>query len=178
MTSRIETAPETTICSGRAIIFNRSGQVPIVQRHNTAHNNPGKWELVGGTIDEPDIASGIQREALEEIGVGINVVSPIYGIYERPLNRGMNGKYLAVCALAETIEAYPEVKLQKEEATAYEWATLDEILNHEEMTNTIRLAILKLGEHAIDMYFPNRFGVSELIQEYMSDLPEFSHTDN
>ncbi len=164
--------------SGRALIFNADGLIPIVQRLPTASNNPGKWELVGGTINEVDIAGGIEREVLEEIGVDINLVSPIYGIQERPLDRGLNGKYLAVCALAETVKAYPKITLQTTEAAAYDWATMPEILNREDITTTSRLAVLKLGEYATDVYFPDRLGINDLTTEYMSDLPHHSQTDN
>ncbi len=160
-----ETAP--TMYSGRALIINDAGLTPIVQRPLSSHNNPGLWEIPGGKIEELDLRVGIAREVLEEVGIEVSVYPELILTedYILPPDSKYPGvRRLGVCALAKTIEPYPEVVPQREEVINHDWVTIEDLLLRPDITKTTRSSVITLGEYVIESYYPDLFNYPVLRQ--------------
>lgn len=60
--------------SGRALLFDRNGNVLVLRRHPASTTNPGKWELPGGKPEKGEsFESSLRREVLEETGFEIDI---------------------------------------------------------------------------------------------------------
>ncbi len=69
-------------------IFNESGQLLMNQRGSEIGR--GEWAIVGGKLDPGEsLESGARREVLEEIGVRLGELHPVFIHYHRPPDRNV-----------------------------------------------------------------------------------------
>ncbi len=61
-------------------VFNKNGQMYLQKRSKSKEIQPGKWDTsVGGHINSGEsVESAVNREALEELGLKINQLQPLY----------------------------------------------------------------------------------------------------
>jgi ferredoxin--NADP+ reductase len=58
----------------KVILVNSQGECLLLQRSAVSKNNPGKWELPGGKLEQgEDLQHGLKREVLEETGLEIEL---------------------------------------------------------------------------------------------------------
>ena len=58
--------------SAKAVIYNKEGQILILQRASHMRKNPDKWDIPGGHIKEGETpVAGLRREVEEETGLQI-----------------------------------------------------------------------------------------------------------
>lgn len=103
-----------------AIIYNNEGKILMLLRSSNAIIEPNKWGLPGGHIDPGETPEqAVKREALEETGIVVNVVSPKLS------------KQLSNCTL-NFFECRPEsnehrVILDASEHTNHQWVNKEEL---------------------------------------------------
>lgn len=109
----------------KAVLVNDEGKVLVLKRPKTAKHNPGKYDLVGGTVMPGEkIEAALMREAKEETGLEIEV-GPTLNIVDFQDDKGETfGKgirYLAHCTSSE-------IKLNDDEHVESAWLTVDEAI--------------------------------------------------
>lgn len=110
----------------KAVILNEEGKVLLIRRSKTDPLNPGKLDLVGGYINDKEIAEdALKREIKEETNLDVEV-GPLLGIVDFKNNgKIVNGKGLRYLAYSKG----GEVKVDENEHSGFEWLSLDEAIN-------------------------------------------------
>ena len=68
-------AQKPFVLSIKVLIRNRSGELLLLQRSMQSKNNPGKWDLPGGKMEESEsFDSAVYREVCEETGLNISSI--------------------------------------------------------------------------------------------------------
>jgi 8-oxo-dGTP diphosphatase len=58
----------------RLLLFNKDGEVLLLQRSKSSKTNPGRWELPGGKIDPGEsFDTALNREIMEETGLVVRI---------------------------------------------------------------------------------------------------------
>lgn len=104
------------------------GRFLITQRVMTKHWAPGWWEVSGGAaMAGEESLDAVKREILEETGIDVSNAKGGYGFTYQRENPGEGDNYFVDVYRFECDITEKDVKIQKEEALGFKFATLDEI---------------------------------------------------
>lgn len=143
-------APSHIVVARLFLIDPHTGKMLIVQRAKSAHNNPMKWEVPGGTLKNGELPSrAIHRELEEETGITefeIDLrIGPIVETYIMHSGENDGGLYIAhyhVGTMAGTDRAVPELPLElNSELQAGRWVSYKELENYDLTRGTRKAAI-------------------------------------
>lgn len=134
-----EPPPPERVLAVSAIVTDAAGRVLLVRR--SAPPESGRWSLPGGRVEPGErLADAAAREALEETGLRVNVISEV-GTLERATPDG--GVFEIHCFVAEHRGGEP---FAGSDAGAVRWATADELTGLE-LTRGLRELLARwLGE--------------------------------
>lgn len=63
----------------KCIIVNHDGKIFALKRASDDHSRGGNWDLPGGGYEQgEDVLSSIKREVMEEAGLAVNTLCPVY----------------------------------------------------------------------------------------------------
>lgn len=63
----------------KCIVVNRDGQILAIRRTTNDHHRSGCWDLPGGGYEQgEDVVDAVRREVMEEVGLKVGEVTPIY----------------------------------------------------------------------------------------------------
>lgn len=129
--------------AAKAVIVDDQGKVLVVREAATGENNTkiGYWGLVGGRL-EPGEAffDGLRREVLEETGLEVEPLRPVYVGEWRPTIHGIPHQIVAIFMLCGVKDKAVTVSVEHD---AYKW-------------------ILPAERHSIPMMEPDCFVVDEV----------------
>ncbi len=100
----------------------------ITQRVMTKHWAPGWWEVSGGAAQAGESSeTAVKREVLEETGIDVTNAKGGYVFSYKRENPGEGDNYFVDIYCFECDIKESDVKLQKEEALDFKFATVEEI---------------------------------------------------
>lgn len=103
-------------------IITHKNRVLIVKRSNRAKLGPGNWEFVGGNIEfGEDLEEALNREAMEEIGMPIEIDKVLYATTSKISLRGQ-----AVIIVYKCFGENEKVVLS-EEHSDYKWVSKEDL---------------------------------------------------
>lgn len=107
------------------------GKILLLKRSDKVRTYKGKWNGVGGYLDEVrPIREKILEELREELGVGEEMISAIYiGEAQEETDAGIGKVWLVAPALVKLKRA-PQIKLDWEH-TEYKWVYPEEIKGYD-----------------------------------------------
>jgi 8-oxo-dGTP diphosphatase len=112
-------------------------KILILKRSPDASTYPGCWDLPGGRLQNGENPShGLKREVLEETGLKIDVLKPLFTFHEI-LKNGANFFVVYQCEIVSG-----EIRLSSEH-TEFKWATKYEILEYENLENYLKVYLAK-----------------------------------
>ena len=66
------------IVGGKAVVYNKEGQILLLRRSEIIAVSPGTWDFPGGKLEKgEDPIEGVKREIFEETGLKAYSVTPI-----------------------------------------------------------------------------------------------------
>jgi len=113
--------PPVLQVAAKAAIISPSGRILIVRESEMDENNTkvGQWGLVGGRLKPGETFSdGLNREVMEETGIEVTTIRPIYVGEWHPLIKGVEHQIIAIFMLCES--RTEEIKLSNEH-DEYKW---------------------------------------------------------
>lgn len=115
--------PDTTVLqvAAKAVIVNEREEVLIVREAATGKNNTkvGLWGLIGGRLEPGEaFAAGLAREVLEEVGLEVEALQPVYVGEWRPVIHTVPHQIIAIFVRCKPLTT--NVRLS-EEHDAYKW---------------------------------------------------------
>ncbi len=111
------------------IILNDKGEIFLEKRSATMRNFPGFWGLVGGLIDwNETVEEAAKREAMEEIGVEIEIVR-FLGRYYDSKDRDPTRTVICLPHISRIVSGIP--KPDQSEVSEVRWFKPEEIRNIE-----------------------------------------------
>ena len=106
-------------------------EILLLKRSDKVANYKGKWNSIGGFIDEPTPIEGkAVSEAEEELGISKSMITRIISGEPFELYDPSIKKTWLVCPFVIELAAKPEIKLDFE-ATEYRWIKPEELANFE-----------------------------------------------
>lgn len=112
------------VISLKAVVFNKDGEILVLQRPKDDYSRPLGWDLIGGGLENyEDPTEGLRREIEEETSLEVSNIKPV-GITSFKEEDGCFSVMIGFSALATT----NGVKLSSEHI-AFKWLTLEEIIN-------------------------------------------------
>lgn len=109
-----------------AIILNKENDVLITLRSKERDHHPGEWEVMTGRLNKNEsLEEALHREAKEELGINLDIVSPINTFH---FYRGEEKiEHVGVTFLCKHKSG--EVKVDGIEEVDYKWVPLDEAID-------------------------------------------------
>jgi len=108
------------------IITNEKGEILLMKRAQQEKTFPGKWGLVAGCVEWGETAEeALKREAMEEVGVEIEVVRFV-GRYYDAIGRHPTKTMIALPHICRIISGEPRVN-QPEEVEEVRWFKPEEV---------------------------------------------------
>ena len=108
------------------IIINEKGEILLGKRSEQEKNFPGKWNLVSGMMEWGEtVEEALKREAMEEIGVEVEVVK-FTGRYYDAKDRHPTKTCIALPHLCKIVSGEPRV-VDPEEIVEVKWFKPEEI---------------------------------------------------
>jgi mutator protein MutT len=108
--------------AAKAFIVNSKNELLIIKREPNNVMMPNIWEIPGGRLEEGEEATkGLEREVLEECGIGIRVIKP-FSI--RHFTRTDGEEIELTIYYCQPKNEKQEIKLSAEH-TNYEWILLE-----------------------------------------------------
>ena len=105
-------------------VLDSKDRVLLSQRGAKARHEHGKWESIGGQVEQGEtFEQAAKRESLEELGLTISIEAVLYEYEQLPDETGST--WHAVKYLART-DNQPEIK-EPEVCVAFGWFTVDEM---------------------------------------------------
>jgi len=110
----------------------------ILKRYSKTHVYPEHWDFPGGRLEiGEDVISGLEREVMEETGLKVKVIRPLFTFHEVVNERPV----FYVVYSCERVSG--EFRLSHEH-TEHRWATKGEIHRLEKVENFLK-AFLRSG---------------------------------
>lgn len=108
------------------IIVDEKGRILLIKRSDQEKTFPGKWGIPGGLIEWGEtVEQALKREAMEEIGVEIEVVRFVGRYYDK-IGRHPTKTMLALPHICKIISGTPRAN-QPEEVQDVKWFTPEEV---------------------------------------------------
>ena len=110
----------------KCIIVNGEGKILALKRAADDHSRGGNWDLPGGGYEQgEEVIGAIKREVMEEAGLTVNTLRPIFFANRIGVNEGFfqGDTVFATCYISTDWEG--EVVLS-DEHTEYKWVTPNE----------------------------------------------------
>jgi 8-oxo-dGTP diphosphatase len=127
---------EYFIIPQRALIMDGE-KILVLKRSPDESTYPGCWDLPGGRLENGENPShGLKREVLEETGLKINVLKPLFTFHEILNN-------IPTFFVVYQCEAVSGAVQLSAEHTEFKWATESEILEHENLENYLKVFLAK-----------------------------------
>ena len=110
----------------KCIVVNHEGKILALKRAPDDHSRGGNWDLPGGGYEQgEDVLSAIKREVMEEVGLPVNSLYPIYFTNRIGVNKGFfqGETVFATCYMCSDWAG--KVTLSSEH-TQYRWVSPEE----------------------------------------------------
>ncbi|MDP3646258.1 MAG: NUDIX domain-containing protein [bacterium] len=126
----------------RCFVKRDDGFFLIIRRSAMDTNNPGKWEVPGGKVDQGQSLVGAQeREVMEETGLLVRPVHELATFVSRQITTGRYKDHLYFALFSITQLVGGPLQLS-EEHSAYAWVTYDELFEYDLTLEVKRAAIV------------------------------------
>jgi 8-oxo-dGTP pyrophosphatase MutT (NUDIX family) len=114
----------------KTVIFNAQNQTLMLRRSKTDIRRPLQWDLAGGIREDgEELLSGVKREILEETGLDINKIEPVYAKTEVKTWETKDGKktenVVYIFYVAKTSETNIKISYEHDK---FQWKSLDEAI--------------------------------------------------
>jgi ADP-ribose pyrophosphatase YjhB (NUDIX family) len=120
--------PEIQRIAMKAVIYNDNHEILILQEAGDSYSdgvNEGKWQLPGGRIEiGENWRDGLDREVLEETGLKVNIIKPIFIGEWHPVIKSIKTQIIAVFNICKYIDG--AVKISQEHSD-YKWINKPDI---------------------------------------------------
>lgn len=114
----------------KCIVINKDKQILALKRAANDHSRGGNWDLPGGGYEQgEEVISAIKREVMEEAGLTVNSLNPIFFANRIGVEVGFfqGDTVFATCYASSDWEG--EVVLSNEH-TEYKWVTPEEFKSY------------------------------------------------
>jgi 8-oxo-dGTP diphosphatase len=114
----------------KCIVVNKDGKILALKRAADDHSRGGNWDLPGGGYEQgEEVVAAIEREVMEEAGLTVNSLNPIYFASRIGVEAGFfqGDTVFATCYASSDWEG--EVVLSNEH-TEYRWVTPEEFKSY------------------------------------------------
>lgn len=129
--------------AGSAII-EKEGKVLITKRVSGRWCGD-VWEFVSGRLEQgEDMITALQREVMEEVGLIIEVLYPIYVAHFYRGETKSENEVIMVTYVCRYISG--TVQLKTDEQSEYRWVTSDELIKYESLMNIMSDEVNKYRE--------------------------------
>jgi 8-oxo-dGTP diphosphatase len=99
----------------------KDGKVLLIRRSNLTKHKPGQWDIPGGRLEPGENPfDGLTRETMEETGLDIEIVAPLYIDYFRRDDGQQITMIIFLCKPRSD-----EIRLSKEHSE-YRWTDLSD----------------------------------------------------
>jgi 8-oxo-dGTP diphosphatase len=115
----------------KCIVVNSDGKILALKRAADDHSRGGNWDLPGGGYEQgEEVVSAIKREVMEEAGLTVNSLHPIFFANRIGVGEGFfrGDTVFATCYSSSDWEG--EVMLS-DEHTEYKWVTPEEFKSYD-----------------------------------------------
>lgn len=106
-----------------AVVADGKGRVLMLRRAKSREHAPGKWEFIGGEVEEGESPEeAVKREVCEEVGLEVEVVKEL-GRYE---HEGKGGVWLGVLYACRAVGGKVR-NAEPEKCSEVRWVRWDEV---------------------------------------------------
>ncbi len=96
------------------IIINNKGEILLAKRSDSVKTYPGMWNLISGDIEWGEtVEEALKREAMEEVGVGVEIVRFTGRYYDR---KGRHPTKTVICLphICRIVSGEPKINSLRE----------------------------------------------------------------
>lgn len=112
----------------KCIIVGQDGKILALRRIVEDHSRGGCWDLPGGGYEQgEDVVPAIEREVMEEVGLTVHGVKPIYFTNRIGIKSGFFAGEIVFAATYVCKDWEGEIRLS-DEHVEYRWITPEEFL--------------------------------------------------